>query len=215
MHGNLIRSLQERAARAQPAQHTEPVGGWLLRHAPASSWWIGSVLPHAGGAAGTGLSGRVAHAEEFYAARGAVTRFQITPGACPDELDALLDSRGYLSHSPVSLQIGETGRLPPPMPGWEVIIEEHATHTCISARLGDEVVSSAKAVVDTGWTGIFGMATLPAARGKGAALAVLAALGQWSAVPHLYLQVERDNVAARSLYHRAGFTGRLQTAHTR
>jgi ribosomal protein S18 acetylase RimI-like enzyme len=43
---------------------------------------------------------------------------------------------------------------------------------------------------DTGWAGVFGMATLPTARGA----------------TRLYLQVECDNMAARRLYERAGFT---------
>jgi N-acetylglutamate synthase len=64
-------------------------------------------------------------------------------------------------------------------------------------------------VSDTGWAGVFGMATLPRARGAGAATRVLAALARWAAnqgATQLYLQVERDNTAARRLYERAGFT---------
>ncbi|MGC9665588.1 GNAT family N-acetyltransferase [Planosporangium sp. 12N6] len=77
-----------------------------------------------------------------------------------------------------------------------------------SALAGAEVVAVGRAVVDTGWAGVFGMATLPHARGSGAAGSVLAALARWAAhhgAAHLYLQVEGDNTAARRLYDRAGF----------
>jgi ribosomal protein S18 acetylase RimI-like enzyme len=201
MHGNLIQSLQERAARALPPLHLEDADGWLLRHAPRASWWIGSVLPHAR----DDVARRVAHAEQFYAARDAAARFQITPGACPDDLDAFLAARGYRAHTPVSLQAAETDRIPPAPHGIRVIIEGNATRTTAKAFLDGHAVSQASAVADTGWTGIFGMATLPAARGRGAARAVLAALARWAPTDHLYLQVERDNAAAQALYHRTGF----------
>jgi N-acetylglutamate synthase len=78
-----------------------------------------------------------------------------------------------------------------------------------SAAIDDEVIAVGRAVVDDGWVGVFGMATRPGARGKGAARSVLASLAQWAedrAADRMYLQVERDNVAAHGLYRRAGFT---------
>jgi GNAT superfamily N-acetyltransferase len=65
-----------------------------------------------------------------------------------------------------------------------------------------------RAVADTGWAGVFGMATLPQARGRGAARAVLAALAGWAGThraDRMYLQVERDNMPALRLYGRMGF----------
>ena len=70
------------------------------------------------------------------------------------------------------------------------------------------IIAAGRAVTETGWAGVFGMATLPDARGKGAAREVLAALARWTAThgaAHLYLQVECDNIAARRLYEHAGF----------
>ncbi len=64
------------------------------------------------------------------------------------------------------------------------------------------------AVLDRGWTGIFGMGTRPEARRRGAATAVLHTLTQWAVdrdAPRLYLQVEESNTGARALYTRAGF----------
>jgi GNAT superfamily N-acetyltransferase len=70
------------------------------------------------------------------------------------------------------------------------------------------VVAVGRTVVEDGWAGVFGMATRPEARGRGAARAVLAALAGWAATHgagHLYLQVERANTAAGRLYEGAGF----------
>jgi N-acetylglutamate synthase len=71
------------------------------------------------------------------------------------------------------------------------------------------IIAVGRAVIETGWAGVFGMATLPDARGAGAAAKVLAALACWAAdhgAAHMYLQVECDNTAARRMYERAGFT---------
>lgn len=70
-------------------------------------------------------------------------------------------------------------------------------------------VAVARAVGDAGWTGVFDMTTLPHARRQGAGTALLAAIAGWAVeqrAPHLYLQVEQDNSAARRLYESAGFT---------
>jgi ribosomal protein S18 acetylase RimI-like enzyme len=52
------------------------------------------------------------------------------------------------------------------------------------------------------------MATLPSARRRGCAQAVLAAIGAWAATQgcsHLYLQVETANARAVALYEGFGF----------
>jgi GNAT superfamily N-acetyltransferase len=64
------------------------------------------------------------------------------------------------------------------------------------------------AVLDRGWTGVFGMGTRPEARRRGAATAVLHRLAEWAVerdAPRLYLQVEESNSPALALYTRAGF----------
>jgi GNAT superfamily N-acetyltransferase len=86
-------------------------------------------------------------------------------------------------------------------------VERPSTYAC--ALIGDDVVAVGRAVADTGWAGVFGMATLADARGKGAARSVLAALADWAGAhqaDHMYLQVERDNSRALRLYERAGFS---------
>ncbi len=245
----LVRGLQERTAHALPASHVEDADGWWLRHSPGCAWWAGTVLPH-GEAGPDELTRRVVRAERFYAGRGVVARFQISPRACPDGLDAFLADRGYRRESPMSLRAAATAqvleRLPRetsrpgeargPEDAPRVRVEDrperewfavwHAVHGgdsdaewAMLARVGrpcayagatidGDVVAVGRAVADTGWAGVFGMATLPEARGRGAARGVLAALAGWAATRQagrMYLQVDHGNVAATRLYERAGF----------
>jgi ribosomal protein S18 acetylase RimI-like enzyme len=184
---------------------------------------------------------RVVGAEKFYAVRGAVARFQISPRACPQGLDRLLAARGYQRESPVSLQVTSTAHVVDRLPAgamrvdvedrpsrvwfdswlavhgpggdlqseWDLLARVERPCGYARATIGDEVVAVGRVVADTGWAGVFGMATLPRARGKGAARSVLAALAHWAGAhqnDHMYLQVERDNIPARRLYEQAGFT---------
>lgn len=227
-----VAELQERAARGLPAEHGEWRDGWWLRAAPHCSWWVGTTLPHAGG----DLLDRVRAAEKFYGRHGLDTRIQISPGACPDGLDELLDARGYRRGGRLSLQTASTaevlshGRADSPRvtvdgrPSREWFAVWHAIHgqdgewellgrverpSAYAAIVVDsEIVAVGRAVADDGWTGLFGMATLPAARGRGAAGAILHALAAWAAeqgTPDIYLQVEAANGPATRLYGRAGF----------
>lgn len=236
-----VRALQERAARALPAELVEHADGWWLRHGSGSSWWVASVLPHGPDAPATPaeLARRVARAEEFYARHGGAARFQITPSACPAGLDGLLAGRGYRRSHPVSLQAAAVAGVPGPRAGdrLRVRVEERPDEAWFGVRHavrgtgagpaarglldrvagpsayarvldGDETVAVGRAVADTGWAGVFAMATLPATRGRGAGGRVLGALAGWAGeqgAAHLYLQVERDNPAALRLYARAGF----------
>jgi GNAT superfamily N-acetyltransferase len=220
----LIRGLQERAARALPAETVEYADGWWLRHAPGCSWWIGTVLPHSGDDGG--LERLVDKAERFHRGRGTTPRFQITPGVCPPGLDAFLAERGYRKESPVMLMTatvhngpaGEGELREGPTKEWLRIwhavnggdldaqraLLERVNQPTAYAVVDDAAVG--RVVVEDGWAGIFGMATLPAARGTGKARAVLAALTAWARTERLYLQVERTNEAAVRLYETAGFS---------
>jgi ribosomal protein S18 acetylase RimI-like enzyme len=235
----MVKGLQERAARALPAEQVEQAGGWWLRHAPGCAWWVGTVLPHGDGRPGE-LVRRIVGAERFYAFRGAAARFQISPAASPAGLDAVLAGRGYRRRSPASLQVASTARVLGPGPGgslrvrvddrpgrawfevWHAVhghggdwrgerdmlgrVERPSAYAC--SMIGDDVVAVGRAVAETGWAGVFSMATLPRARGTGAGRTVLAALAGWAAAhqaDHMYLQVERDNIPALRLYERSGF----------
>jgi GNAT superfamily N-acetyltransferase len=225
----LLKTLQEYAARAQPAAHVEEAGGWWLRHSPGDAWWVSAVLPH-------DREDRVALAEEFCAERGSGTRFQITPGVCADDLDARLEGRGYERGHAMSLQIASTNEVlrhaqadagavtTRPTDEWlaawravttrDVSAErdllsrvEHPSAFAY-AEVDGQVVAVGRAVAENGWAGVFGMATLPHARGQGAARSVLAALASWAAAreaDRMYLQMEKANSSAFRLYEHTGF----------
>jgi N-acetylglutamate synthase len=92
---------------------------------------------------------------------------------------------------------------------WDMLGRVERPCAYASSMIGDDVVAVGRAVADTGWAGVFGMATRPEARGRGAARTVLAALADWSGAheaDRMYLQVERDNVPALRLYERTGFS---------
>lgn len=75
--------------------------------------------------------------------------------------------------------------------------------------LDGEPAAAGRGVVDSGWLGIFNMATLPAFRRRGAASAILSALSEWAGAhgaTSVYLQLEADNAAAPALYAKAGFS---------
>lgn len=96
-----------------------------------------------------------------------------------------------------------------PGPARELLRRVDRPSAYAAVLIGADVVAVGRAVADTGWAGVFGMATLPQARGRGAAGQVLAALARWAArhgAANLYLQVEPDNAAALRVYDRAGFT---------
>jgi GNAT superfamily N-acetyltransferase len=231
--------LQERTARAVPAEHTERVGGWWLRHAPGCSWWVASVLPH-GGTSAAELEERIEAAEAYCAARGVPTLVQMTPGAFPEALDGLLEARGYERQASVSLQTAQTAdvlararrggalqvRLEERLTRewfdvfssvvggdaeaqWKLLQRVQERSAYASVLLGDERIAVGRAVAEAGWAGIFSMATLPAARGKGAAGTVIGALADWAAAnaaEQMYLQVEHQNTGAARIYERAGFS---------
>lgn len=225
----LLKTLQEHAARAQPAAHVEEAGGWWLRHSPGDAWWVSAALPH-------DREDRVALAEEFCAEREAPVRIQITPGVCAADLDARLGDRGYERGRDMSLQIASTAEVlrqahsdagevvTRPTDAWlaawhsvttrdvgaerDLLSRVEHPSAYAYAQVDGQVVAVGRAVAEEGWAGVFGMATLRHARGRGAARSVLAALATWAATQeanHMYLQMQRENATAFRLYERTGF----------
>ena len=234
-----MRALQERAARALPPEHVERVGDWWLRRSVTSSWWMATVLPHgdvdraeldrriAIAERFYAESGSVtrfqicpgacpADLDDVLAERGYRWGHPMSlQAACIDEIRA---------PAPVGLRLELD---PAPTTAWfdawyavhghgsdpddERAMLGRVTQPSAYASVidGDRIVAVGRATADAGWVGVFGMATLAEARGRGAGRGVLAALAGWArsqAADGLYLQVERDNAAARRLYERAGFT---------
>jgi ribosomal protein S18 acetylase RimI-like enzyme len=92
---------------------------------------------------------------------------------------------------------------------WQGILERIRPSTGYALlQLEDQTAAIGFGVLEAGWLGIFGMATHPHFRRRGAATAVLRWLAQWGeeqGATHAYLQVMEENTAALALYARLGF----------
>lgn len=231
----MIGLLDELAANAWPAPVVQVVDGWQLRYGWGVTSRANSVLPS--GAGELPLEERLALAEGFYARRGVPARFQLSPACRPADLDAVLADRGYVVATPTLVHVAAL-EPPPGSPAASVRLAEAPDPTWLDvwgrgegraltldvvepilARIGPEAAyalaeldgrpaAAGRAVLERGWLGIFGMATLPDARRRGLARALLAALAAWGVVrgaTRAYLMVEEGNAPARSLYEQAGF----------
>ncbi len=242
-----IGELLERAARALPAADEERRHGWWLRHTDSSTWWSGAVLAHGQRAdeplergvraaeafyadrnaparfqicadcppgldatlAGRGYRRECPMSLQVAAADDVIER--LSAPALPVQLVDRPDSAWFAIWHAVSAADS------PPQPEWRVLQRVQAPSAYVTVLDDGQPIAVGRAVADTGWTGVFGTATLPVARGRGAAKRVLSALAAWAVeqqAPRLYLQVEADNAAARRLYEGAGFT-ELATYHYR
>jgi ribosomal protein S18 acetylase RimI-like enzyme len=109
---------------------------------------------------------------------------------------------------------GRKGRFASVQPIYRALLDRMGNRACFALARDSstgEAISVGLGVVDGRLCGISSMMTLPAHRGRGAAGAVLAALAaaaEGRDVRTLYLQVERSNPAAMSLYARLGFVER-------
>jgi ribosomal protein S18 acetylase RimI-like enzyme len=177
---------------------------------------------------------RVEEAERWYAARGAPAMFQLDPARHP-ELDALLAERGYAVDAPVSVQVADARDVPRGAGATVSRILDDAwfdvsarrgrfarvvdTYRGLLSRIGQRAryalaevggvpAAVGMGVLDGERMGVFSMLTVPEARRRGGARAVLAGLAaeaMSSGAPRLYLLVERDNAPALALYSAASF----------
>jgi arginase family enzyme/ribosomal protein S18 acetylase RimI-like enzyme len=227
---SIVREVERRAFAAWPAGVVHEEAGWLLRHTPdVRRRRSNSAIPPAA------WDGSLDHVEAFYRERDRPVMVQI--GAAHRDLDAALEERGYRMDAPTSVMTAVTEDVVAATPVAQVALagtpdawlttfaalDEHAD----SATVGEKVISRIAApaafvsvtrderpagmgifAADSGWAGVFAMATAPEFRGQGIAREVLGAGARWAAgqgATRLYLQVEQDNAAAIGLYTRAGF----------
>jgi N-acetylglutamate synthase len=95
MSHDLIRHLEDLAARAWPPAYVQILEGWQIRHTAGMSYRSNSVLPRYSSATGFVLAEQVRLVEEYYASRELAPTFRISPAAHPAELDTMLAERGY------------------------------------------------------------------------------------------------------------------------
>jgi N-acetylglutamate synthase len=99
------------------------------------------------------------------------------------------------------------GRTPPPIA--RRLLMSASWQAFGSVREGGRTIAIGRVAVAAGWAGLTAVAVDPAHRRRGLGGAITAELAG-AAAAHgatgIYLQVEHDNAAARSLYRRRGFT---------
>jgi ribosomal protein S18 acetylase RimI-like enzyme len=213
--------LDELAVNATAATSVEVVDGWVMRAAPDLPFRRANCAFARPGAGPLPL----VVIEDFYAAHHLPARVQV-PTVADAIVDESLAAHGYEIEAPVDVLIARASDMPAPATvAVAVTIGEpvaqlddddralayvrmyrnvHPRAISAVAVLDDRPAGEAFAVVDDEWCGIFGMRTRPDARRRGVASALLHTIA--TEAPNLYLQVERDNDAARALYVRAGFT---------
>ncbi|WP_326822560.1 GNAT family N-acetyltransferase [Streptosporangium sp. NBC_01756] len=222
--------IERRAVQAWPASSVEDRGGWRLRHTPGvTRRRSNSALP---------LFGRapmIDEVETFYGERGQPACVQVCPAEHHRSLDASLAARGYILNgrtlvltAPTADVIAATAATTPVETvddrarwprlfaelndrpdGSEVIARIAAPTAFLAVTTAGRTAGMGLFVADSGWAGVFCMATHPGHRRRGVATAVLGAGARWAAdqgAGRLYLQVEEENEAARALYTRIGFT---------
>jgi N-acetylglutamate synthase len=223
-------TIERLAADAWPATTSLRSHGWLLRHTPTvrrrrSNSALPPVRPE--------LDGVIDEIESFYAGRNRPTLVQISPAELHTELDDRLAARGYESHTPtlvLAAKIDAVSDATPiattihsrPSADWLALFHRRGYDKAadsilpriaapvgfVVARESDSPVGIGMFAVAEGWSGVFCMATAPAARRRGIATSILRAGARWAAAQgarNLYLQVEKDNAAARALYTGLGF----------
>jgi N-acetylglutamate synthase len=243
MNIDLIREIEDRAARAWPPEISEELDGWRLRYTQGITRRGNSVSPNHLNSA-LPLAALLEKAEAFYSKRNAPTHFQVCPAALPTGLDETLEKRGYTASAHTEVQtvpLAEALEKSTKQINFEIEIADGQNETWFAtyhqsegfddhgaavrqgiiqritqpkalaiARLDGQPAAIGLGVYDSGWVGIFCMATLPEFRRRGAASAILhsfAAWGQEQGAHDLYLQVMKNNPPALSLYAKAGFKG--------
>lgn len=229
-----IQTLDRVAADAWPALETRVVDGWLVRHGRGLSRRVDSVAPFAVGPGVLDIEDRIAAVEDAYLHAGTPPRFQISPMTEPDELDELLAMRGYEIEAPVLLMTREADNDGERDYVCDVLLSEDADDTwwdfytegfgrdaraiversrerpVFASVLDDDgrLAASGLGVAGGDFLGIFAMYTRPDVRRRGYGRQIIETLADEAIaydIRNLYLQVERKNQAAQSMYTRAGF----------
>ena len=211
--------------------------GWLVRLSPGKAKRARSVnavypstLP---------LDRKVAYCEALYQDSNLPMLFRITPFSQPPDLERALDARGYTRLETTAVEAA-TLETAPPDAGAQVMelgpwidavaelrgsplahrdahlarLERMPLRKCaVAVRDEGSVVATGLTVIEDGVAGLFDIVTREDARRRGHARRVVSTLLHMAhsmGARQTYLQVEADNMAARSLYRDFGFTERYQ-----
>ncbi len=105
MNSGYIRDMEELAINAWPALQTMLYDGWVLRFADGYTRRANSVNPLYGSA--LPLLEKIGFCEAEYRSRNIPVVFKITPASIPDDIDAVLEKRGYSREAETVLRVLE------------------------------------------------------------------------------------------------------------
>jgi GNAT superfamily N-acetyltransferase len=226
VNASKVAELEAVGADLWVAPEVEELDGWRLRYAHGVTGRANSVLPNAGTSR---LEEKVGRVEAWYAARGLPARYQITAAAQHGLVD-VLETRGYAQAGvTTSVEIATLPRTEAadiylaaaPDAQWIELWAGSRSFDRLEtaqalltgspgestfARIDDVAVGRAVALGE--WLGITSMVTLPQARRRGHARAIVRSLIAWGRARGCVqglLQVETTNGAARALYADFGF----------
>ena len=229
-----LRAIERAAVRAWPAGETREVDGWLWRYSGGGSQRANSVSAlHYHGA---DVERTIDEIERLYGERDAPMRFQVGfPLSEPEDLDARLSARGYVTHDPVTTLVKPAVAVAMPVDvvlaaspseGWLEVYLSNITPDrrpfaaailarvpapCIFAevRRKGETMATALGVLDEGAVIAECVGTAASARRQGAASTVMSALEAWGTAQGartIGLQAVTTNMPAQSLYAALGYT---------
>jgi ribosomal protein S18 acetylase RimI-like enzyme len=210
--------------------------GWLVRLQPGKAKRARSV--NAVYASTLPLLEKIAYCERLYERLGLPALFRMTPFSQPEGLDAALERRGYGTFDATAVESAPVASAPQsfaevsvrPLASWiDAVGElrgssvEHRTgHRerllgCLLEKIpvaierDGRVAATGLAILEDGAVGLFDIVTHADFRRQGLARRVVATLlaRAWEkGARQAYLQVERDNAPARTLYAQFGFRER-------
>ena len=211
--------------------------GWLLRLSPGKAKRarsVNAVYPST-----IPLERKIAYCEALYQEADLPMLFRITPFSQPARLEAELEVRGYTCLEPTAVESTPLDTPPPsgearPMelgPWIDAVaelrgspgahrdahlarLERMPLRKCAVAMEEEgRVAATGLTVIEDGVAGLFDIVTREDARRRGHARRVVSTLlhlAHGFGARHAYLQVESNNMAARTLYRDFGFIERYQ-----
>jgi GNAT superfamily N-acetyltransferase len=208
---NEIRDLEEVGYRIWVSPEVEELDGWRLRHARGLTGRANSVFPNAEGA--LPLDEKIGRAEAWYAARAQPPRFQLTDASLPAGLPRALSGRGYAPTGVLDetlhddwVELWAASRGSDDLTTARALLTGSPGRTAFARVPGMAV---GRAVTHGSWLGITSMVTLPDARRRGFARAIVETLVAWgraAGATRGFLQT--DSAAAQSLYAQFGWETR-------
>ncbi len=228
-----IEGIERATLAGVPPQRQETWHEWLLAFDDGTVGRCHSAVPlqHA-----PPRPGSLDHIASRYASAGLAPVLRVPERPEFQAFQRELLSRGYARSKPTAVQNAsvpqtsaaagrrvEIANAPPP--GWEqvflgegfdpvdgasrlAILRRGRESVFATVRKDDRVVAVGSACIRGSWCGIHGMRTLPAARGRGYASAILgefARVARARGTARWFLQVDETNAPARRLYERWGF----------